>query len=65
MIPAHWCVKRLKHIFKVVNGSTPASAEPRYWDGERPWVTPEDLGELTGTTVVASRRSITEAGYRS
>jgi hypothetical protein len=64
-IPAHWSVKRLKRVFRVVNGSTPASGEPGYWDGDIPWVTPEDLGELTGTTIVATRRNITDTGYHS
>ena len=64
-IPAHWTAKRLKRVFTVVNGSTPASGEPAYWDGDIPWVTPEDLGDLDGTTIVATRRNITDAGYRS
>ena len=64
-IPAHWEVKRLKRVFRVVNGSTPASGEPAYWDGEIPWVTPEDLGNLNGATITSARRTITEAGYRS
>jgi type I restriction enzyme S subunit len=64
-IPAHWEVKRLKRIFRVVNGSTPASGEPTYWDGDIPWVTPEDLGGLAGTTILETRRNITARGYRS
>ncbi|MGH8480073.1 MAG: restriction endonuclease subunit S, partial [Gammaproteobacteria bacterium] len=64
-IPADWEVKRLKRAFRVVNGSTPASGEPAYWDGEIPWVTPEDLGDLNCATIVATSRNITEAGYRS
>src|SRR5690606_36565646 len=64
-IPAHWDVKRLKRVFRVVNGSTPASGEPVFWDGEIPWVTPEDLGDLNDRTISQTRRNITEAGYRS
>jgi len=64
-IPAHWEVKRLKRVFRVVNGSTPQSAEPQYWDGHIPWVTPEDLGDLLGPEIQNTRRCITEAGYRS
>ncbi len=64
-IPAHWEVKRLKGIFRVVNGSTPASGEPSFWDGDIPWVTPEDLGDLVGATIATTRRNITAAGYRS
>ena len=64
-IPAHWEVKRLKQLFHVVNGSTPKSAEPDYWDGDVVWITPEDLGRLTGTVVRGSNRSITWFGLRS
>jgi type I restriction enzyme S subunit len=64
-VPAHWEVMRLKRMFRVVNGSTPASGEPAFWDGEIPWVTPEDLGALVGTTIESTRRNITETGYRS
>ena len=45
-VPAHWKITRLKYLFRVVNGSTPKSTEANYWDGEIPWITPEDLGAL-------------------
>ncbi len=64
-IPAHWDVKRLKYVFRVVNGATPASGEPGYWDGDIPWVTPDDLGDLSDPVIRTTRRSITKAGYRS
>lgn len=64
-IPAHWDVKRLKRVFRVVNGSTPASGEPEFWNGDIPWVTPEDLGDLSGKTIESTRRHITNSGYRS
>ncbi len=64
-IPAHWAGVRLKRVFSVVNGSTPQSGVPEYWDGETPWVTPEDLGNNEGSQVLSSRRRITTAGYRS
>jgi type I restriction enzyme S subunit len=64
-VPAHWGAVRLKMVFSVVNGSTPQSGEPAYWDGEIPWVTPEDLGELKGREMREPARYITEEGYRS
>jgi type I restriction enzyme S subunit len=64
-IPAGWEVKGLKRVFRVVNGSTPASAEPAFWDGDIPWVTPEDLGDLRGAVIHETRRSITRDGYQS
>jgi type I restriction enzyme S subunit len=64
-IPAHWEVKRLRFLFRIVNGSTPATGTPGYWDGDIPWVTPDDLGELSKPFIESTRRSITEAGYKS
>jgi type I restriction enzyme S subunit len=64
-IPEHWQGKKLKYLFRVVNGSTPKSTDPEYWDGEIPWVTPEDLGKLSNGTIISTERCITEAGYQS
>jgi type I restriction enzyme, S subunit len=64
-IPAHWEVARLKRVFVVVNGATPQSGIAGYWDGEIPWVTPEDLGGLAGSEINAPRRRITQVGYQS
>src|SRR3990172_4646287 len=36
-IPEHWKLIPLKRVFLVLNGSTPKSGEPDYWDGEIPW----------------------------
>ncbi len=64
-LPKDWQIMRLKWIFKTLNGSTPKSSEPNYWDGEIPWATPDDLGSLRGDTLIETRRSITDAGYNS
>ncbi|MBI2987139.1 MAG: restriction endonuclease subunit S [Deltaproteobacteria bacterium] len=36
-----------------------------HWDGDIPWVTPTDLGELDGHTLTISQRRITKAGLAS
>ncbi|HEU5378679.1 MAG TPA: restriction endonuclease subunit S [Ktedonobacteraceae bacterium] len=64
-IPAHWKVQRIKYLFRVVNGATPRSSEPTYWDGDIPWTTPEDLGELAQKVITSSARMITLEGYRN
>lgn len=33
-VPEHWEVKRIKFVSSVLNGSTPSSSEPDYWDGD-------------------------------
>lgn len=64
-IPAHWRLKPAKYLFQIMNGSTPSSSEPDYWDGDLPWVTPEDLGLLDGFKIRQTRRNITLNGYLS
>src|SRR5215813_2008139 len=64
-IPSHWDVKAIRRLFKILNGATPKSGEPSYWDGEIPWATPDDLGDLSGDTLTSTRRAITEEGYDS
>ena len=64
-IPEYWEMKRLKYTFHVVNGSTPRSSEPAYWDGDIVWVTPEDLGNLRSEVIFAAARMITKEGYSS
>lgn len=64
-IPTHWETTRLRRVFTVVNGATPDSGTAEYWGGDIPWVTPEDLGELSNSEILHTRRRITEAGYQS
>ena len=62
-VPTHWEVRRLRTLIRIINGATPASGEPRYWDGQITWITPEDLGKLSGVYVGESGRQITNEGY--
>ena len=64
-VPAHWEVKRLKFLFQVINGATPSSAEPLHWNGEIAWVTPDDLGKLSGSEIWDTNRRITDQGFGS
>ena len=56
---------QLRHVFLVTSGSTPSSGNRQYWDGEIPWVTPEDLSERVSYWLEDTRRKITQAGYES
>ena len=57
--------RRIKQLFRIVTGSTPKSDVHRYWDGDVPWVTPEDLSHVDGKDLHVTSRSITEAGLMS
>ena len=64
-IPAHWESKALKRPFRVVNGSTPKSGESDNWDGDIPWVTPDDLGKMSDRVLTEPARYLTPKGYES
>ena len=56
-IPEHWRAEPLKRSFRVINGGTPASDNDAYWDGEVPWVTPDDLGKLSNQHILGGARA--------
>ena len=64
-IPEHWNIQKLKRIFQVLNGSTPRSDNPLYWNGNIIWVTPEDLSLTVSPVICKSSRQITTEGYDS
>jgi len=47
---------------EVLGGGTPKTAEPSYWDGHIPWVTPKDLSDLGSRYIDKTARNITDSG---
>ncbi|WP_167659705.1 MULTISPECIES: restriction endonuclease subunit S [unclassified Pseudomonas] len=47
--------------FRIVNGGTPETGNPAYWNGETPWITGADF---TANGVGEFRRFVSEAGIR-
>ena len=65
-IPEHWKVISLKRKFKIVNGGTPKSDEPLFWNnGDIIWVTPDDLSSNENKVISNSKRQITYDGIMS
>ena len=64
-VPAHWEVRRISTLARLLNGGTPSSATPAYWGGDVPWITPTDLGRLQGHRVRETARTLTKAGYEA
>ena len=64
-LPDGWRWAKLGEICDIVNGSTPKSGTQEFWGGEICWVTPADLGQLSGRYITASSRTITQEGYDS
>ena len=64
-VPEHWEVRRLGTVATIINGATPSTNVPDYWDGDILWVTPDDLGKLNTRYITDSARRITEDGYEA
>jgi len=42
-VPEHWEVRKLRELVDVTGGMTPSKAEPVFWNGDIPWVSPKDM----------------------
>ena len=61
----HDALVRLRHIFAIMSGATPASGNEEYWDGDILWITPEDLNDKDNYWLADTHRKITRSGYDS
>lgn len=60
-VPKNWIVTKIKYFcYKVVNGATPSTDNPSYWDGDIPWI---PSGMCHDCEIVEADKFITEEGY--
>ena len=64
-VPEHWRITPLKVIAETINGATPDSSKPEYWDGDIAWYTPTDIDNEVASELGEPRRYISQAGYES
>lgn len=63
-LPESWEIRKVKHFFAVMNGSTPKSSESTYWGGDITWITPADY-KTEDKYICSSRKAITQEGLDS
>lgn len=61
MLPDGWKRVRLGDIARISSGGTPDRSEPRYWNGDIPWVT---TGEIQFNTITDTAEKITAEGLK-
>jgi type I restriction enzyme S subunit len=53
---------KLKDIAEIINGGTPSTKNPEYWEGDISWITPKDLSTHSDKYISTGERSITRKG---
>lgn len=56
---------QLRFLFDIYTGSTLNSGISNYWNGDIPWVTPEDISNLKGYTILDTIQKITEEAFNT
>lgn len=64
-LPEGWEVVTLRDVGSIVSGGTPSTANPAFWEGNIPWITPADLSGYNCKTLAVGRKSISEAGLKN
>jgi type I restriction enzyme S subunit len=62
---AGWEVKSLGEVCEVVNGGTPKTNTPEYWDGDIQWITPAEMGKRQSPFVSVTNRTLTSSGLQN
>ena len=60
-----WQTKTVGEVCEVMNGGTPKTGVPEYWDGVHRWITPAEMGKRISPYVSDTERKITELGLRN
>ena len=60
-----WKTAKIEDIAQVINGGTPKTKVPEYWDGDHLWITPAEMGKLDSPYIESSRRKLTDAGLKN
>ena len=55
----------IKEISEIINGATPSTSNPSYWNGDIVWITPKDLTGFTNRYIYSGHLNITKKGYDS
>src|SRR2546427_2042802 len=60
-----WQTKTLGAVCEVMNGGTPETGVPEYWNGCHLWITPAEMGKRPSPYVGDTERKITDLGLRN
>lgn len=61
-LPKDWTYVALGDVTTIINGGTPKSKVAAYWDGDVQWLTPKDMGKMSGREIGVTPRTISKEG---
>lgn len=61
-IPENWMWCRLSDIGIITGGGTPSMANPEFWNGEIPWISPKDM---IGEYIIDTEMKVTPEGIEN
>ena len=61
-VPRGWQVGALAEVIEIINGGTPRTSVPEYWDGGIPWFTAKDAPSFNGVFAIDTERTISDRG---
>jgi type I restriction enzyme S subunit len=64
-IPYGYEVYKLEEIAEITGGSTPSRDNPKFWNGNIPWLTPTDVTNHNRIELAETKEQITEAGLKN
>ncbi len=62
---AGWQRKTIDAVCEVVNGGTPKTGLPDYWNGPHQWITPAEMGKRATPYIGQTERTLTDAGLQN
>jgi type I restriction enzyme, S subunit len=60
-----WQILTIGETCELVNGGTPKTGVPEYWDGKLNWITPAEMGRRLSPYVGETQRAISELGLQN
>jgi type I restriction enzyme S subunit len=64
-VKAGWQRKTIDAVCEVVNGGTPKTGLPDYWNGPHQWITPAEMGKRATPYIGQTERTLTDAGLQN
>lgn len=57
-----WPTAALSEVANIISGGTPKSGVAEYWEGDVEWITPKDMGKMSGIYASDTIRKISQVG---